>query len=279
MKPMCWTHPKFARLKMQLRTSKATAAGILEGLWHLTATFEPESGRVPFTSEELMDWLELDETLCGFTARRLIEALVDCRFVDCTNGSLVVHDWEAHRPTYLQARIRQRRHRSRQKPPPVTDVSRDSNVTVRDNNAPSASASASASDCTTSSDEEVSTTPPISPPVGDRARQPSGSSRRGATNYPPEFEEFWQAYPRKGRTEKAKALRAWKVHVEAAKADPETVIAAAREYSKCRMVQDGYVKHATTWLNGECWTDDREAWRRHHGNGNGQPIKDTTWNL
>jgi hypothetical protein len=67
------------------------------------------------------------------------------------------------------------------------------------------------------------------------------------------FEEFWQAYPRK--VSKGGALKAWAKAVKTT--DPATLIAGAMRYSAERTGQDPtYTKHAATWLNQGCWTDE-----------------------
>lgn len=74
------------------------------------------------------------------------------------------------------------------------------------------------------------------------------------------FERFWQAFPGGRKTDKARAVKAWKAAIE--KTDPETIIAAAAEYAASPVGKGDYVKQPATWLNGACWNDDRAAWNR-----------------
>jgi hypothetical protein len=105
-----------------------------------------------------MDWFMLDETLCGFTADQLLQALVDAKFVDCRDGQLYVHDWSDHRPFYLEHRISQKRYRDKHKKTPrVVENVNHGDVTVTDSDVPSASASASV--CSSSKNKK----PPLSP--------------------------------------------------------------------------------------------------------------------
>ena len=72
------------------------------------------------------------------------------------------------------------------------------------------------------------------------------------------FEGFWQAYPRRigkgtARTAFAKALTL---------SDAETIVSAARLYASfCKEtgIEQQYIPHPSTWLNGERWEDDLES--------------------
>lgn len=76
--------------------------------------------------------------------------------------------------------------------------------------------------------------------------------------YSQDFQEFWEIFPRLRRTAKGRAWRAWRVAVH--KASPETIIAAAKEYAASEAGRGQFVQMPSTWLNGECWQDDRQAW-------------------
>jgi hypothetical protein len=85
-------------------------------------------------------------------------------------------------------------------------------------------------------------------PARKRASQPSIEERL--------FEDFWRAYPR--RIAKAAAKKSW-VKALKAKADPEQIIAAARQYAtEPRRVEADikYTPHPATWLNNERWADE-----------------------
>jgi len=87
---------------------------------------------------------------------------------------------------------------------------------------------------------------------------PSGICAR--TGSATAFDRFWESFPSGRRKSKAKAREAWTKAVR--KADPETIIAAAAEYAESVEGRGDYVKMPSTWLNGECWSDDRAAWNR-----------------
>lgn len=101
--------------------------------------------------------------------------------------------------------------------------------------------------------------PPLGSPVNQQ--EPPVNPQRTITAHeheqaPDPFDEFWAVYPRK--KEKKRAQTAWKSAVK--REPPEGIIAAAKNYAQERNhVKDGeqFTKHASTWLNNDCWEDYR----------------------
>lgn len=75
--------------------------------------------------------------------------------------------------------------------------------------------------------------------------------RRDHDAYTPEFEEFWQAYPRK--KDKRAAWKAWKAALK--RANPEAIIDAAKAEAK-RPCELKYRKYPASWLNADAWEDE-----------------------
>lgn len=73
------------------------------------------------------------------------------------------------------------------------------------------------------------------------------------------FESFWKEFPEGRRTSKGRAREAFEKAL--GKTTAEVLIAAAKEYAASDQGQGAFVKMPSTWLNGECWTDSREAWK------------------
>lgn len=72
------------------------------------------------------------------------------------------------------------------------------------------------------------------------------------------FDHFWTAYPK--RVAKGQARKAWKKAVD--KAGVDTLIASAHDYADWHEQQNTdpqFIKNPSTWLNGECWLDERPA--------------------
>lgn len=84
--------------------------------------------------------------------------------------------------------------------------------------------------------------------------------RRELGDYTPDFEEFWQRYPR--RVEKRRAFRAWKATLKRSRPDAlitaQMLQTAARHYAddcSARGTDERYIKHAATFLGPD------EPWR------------------
>lgn len=87
--------------------------------------------------------------------------------------------------------------------------------------------------------------------------------------YSVDFEKFWLAYPAKGRVNKGKAWECWSKalgrleNVELCQLEDTWsgfLVRRAKEYSDSPRGQSEFCKHATTWLNGDAWTDSVESW-------------------
>jgi uncharacterized protein YdaU (DUF1376 family) len=76
--------------------------------------------------------------------------------------------------------------------------------------------------------------------------------RKKNISFEREFNEFWEAYPRK--ESKGHALKAWPKAVSLA--TPEQIIAGAKAYRARRAGEDAqFTKYPATWLSGMCWLD------------------------
>lgn len=77
------------------------------------------------------------------------------------------------------------------------------------------------------------------------------------------FEAFWEVFP-VGR-KKSKGVARESYIRALSRATPEVINAAAAEYGRSEVGRGKWVKMPSTWLNQECWNDDREAWKNHDG--------------
>lgn len=77
------------------------------------------------------------------------------------------------------------------------------------------------------------------------------------------FEEFWKAFPSGRKKSKGRARAAFEK--AAKKCEPTEIICAAAEYAASHEGRGEFVKMPETWLNGECWLDDRAAWNAKGG--------------
>lgn len=91
------------------------------------------------------------------------------------------------------------------------------------------------------------------------------------------FEQFWAAFPPGRKKSKARARAAF--DKAAKKCEPTEIIRAAAEYAASHEGRGEFVKMPSSWLNGECWADDRNAWKNLGGRSSlpsGRPGFNTT---
>jgi hypothetical protein len=87
---------------------------------------------------------------------------------------------------------------------------------------------------------------------------PRGSVQQGTRqeDHSRAFDEFWQAYPL--RKAKGAARHAFGKAIKAGASAAE-IIEGAKHYASERAGQDPkYTRFPATWLNGECWADERK---------------------
>ena len=120
---------------------------------------------------------------------------------------------------------------------------------------------------------------PVESPGGTRVRVPTHNQNQNHKEeekiHKKEFAEWYAAFPlHKGKGQAVKAYRTARKKTSA-----EILLAGAKRYAVQRAGEDAqYTKHPATWLNGECWEDERiEA-------GTGQVAPDhedarEIWNL
>lgn len=105
---------------------------------------------------------------------------------------------------------------------------------------------------------------------GRKGGKQNGSKHRSEHEPPPEdeiedeietsqaFEEFWKVFPPGRKKSKGTAREAFFKAVK--KTTAAEIIAAAEQYAGSQVGKGEFVKMPSSWLNQECWNDDREAW-------------------
>lgn len=70
-----------------------------------------------------------------------------------------------------------------------------------------------------------------------------------------DFDQFWKAYPKKEG--KGQAEKAWS-KASKSKDFPKLdfILSAIERYKQTDTVQKGFIKNASTWINGKCWLDE-----------------------
>ena len=89
---------------------------------------------------------------------------------------------------------------------------------------------------------------------------PSPSPTKQMSNKLDEFDSFWKLYPR--REGKGQARRAWAGAL--GKVDADTILRGLERQAKSLAAKERqFIKLPSTWLNGECWTDETEEEAKH----------------
>lgn len=94
-------HPKTLALAAALNVPVYSAVGLLEMMWHFTATYTPRGDIGRFSDAEICRGM-------GWTGRpgELIDRLVDSRWIDsCQTHRLIVHDWADHMEEATKKRL------------------------------------------------------------------------------------------------------------------------------------------------------------------------------
>lgn len=120
-------HPKFRRLMMRLDLKQYEAAGLLELLWAMAAQFTDDGNLSRFDCEDIAAYLDWRGD-----AQKLVDTLVECRWLDRDESSVAIHDWHDHMPHFITERVRKREQRAAKKPSQSDEhpgLSRDSDGT------------------------------------------------------------------------------------------------------------------------------------------------------
>lgn len=228
---------KFKVLKRRLGLSFYRAVGLLESLWWVTTNNAPEGDIGQLSNEEIAAAIEWEGD-----PDELIKTLLECEWLDADDEfRLVVHDWSMHVPNWLKAQFKQYEKTFAD----LVSKSRPKNISKNGSLVPSL-------DISTKNGSVLPSTLKSKP-----------SKKKSVEEEDPNFILFWNAFPKRRRTNRAKAREAWEKAIT--KAEPESLIAAAAEYAASSAGKGEFAKMPSSWLNGECWHDEREAW-----NGNQQ---------
>ena len=93
-------------------------------------------------------------------------------------------------------------------------------------------------------------------PQSDGLQTVNGSKGRAA--YSEEFEQFWKAFPSRRKTKKRKAFTDFKKAIK--RVDVATLMTAVAEYARSNKGRGEFCQMPSSWLNGDCWEDDRASW-------------------
>ncbi|NIQ98263.1 MAG: hypothetical protein GWN87_32065, partial [Desulfuromonadales bacterium] len=108
-------NPKSKRLARRLEIGRATARGLISGLWSWALLHAPDGDLVGFDGEDIAEAVDFDGD-----ADDLIRALVEVRVLDREGDRLSIHNWLERGGSYAE-KVRKRLERQRQSSKNVQD--------------------------------------------------------------------------------------------------------------------------------------------------------------
>jgi len=217
-------HPKTKELAHALGVDLPHAIGLLELMWAFAAQQTPQGNIGKWSNAVIAD--ESGWTGCPDL---FVNSLILVNFLDESESHrLLVHDWAEHAPNWLRAKLKKLK-----KTFLSADLSSDlSSIAAR---------------------TIEPTTSLVKASLAKAVENPCAPKRAPSINRALHFDDFWQAYPEKRNKKKAREI--WqrkKLDDQAGRLieDVKTRIAKDRQWI------DGFIPHATTYLNGERWEDE-----------------------
>ncbi len=197
-------------------------------------------GRIPtITATSFL--LRMSETDCN----DVILALKNIGLLDDSDGTIEPHNWKGRQYQSDSSAARTRKYRHMQR-----HSDRHSDVT------PTVTVTPSETDTESETEAETDTETESETDTESEADKTPSRARRARSSYSTEFEEFWQAYPR--RIGKAAAFKAF--GRAAAKTPVAEIMAGLGRFVDATMDTDmKFIPHPQTWLNQERWNDDCNA--------------------
>lgn len=232
--------PKLRQFTNLLGCSQWEAEGILVSLWLWGLDNADKFGLVPYA-----DRTDIEIALSGSSKRsklalpEIVDALIESGWIDEAGDGIYIHDWEVWQDQWYKAKERReadmnrkRKSREKGKAPPVPEPEDDQSA-----------------ECPADSPADIPVEPTVEVEKEPEKPPDPPKPKKKATNYGPEFEEFWQAYPRHiGKGEAAKKYQARRNDGWSA----EDLLTAAKNYAlQCaRQHSDPqYIKHPKTFLS------------------------------
>jgi hypothetical protein len=240
------THRKVLAIPRGQRRLAAVGAWTLAGAW---VAANGNDGIVPL---HVLDEFAISP--------RVADDLVSVGLWKVCSEGFEVHDYLHYNPSGEQIAADRKAAAERQRRAREKAMSRrDSRVTHAEVTEPSA---------------DTVTVPPTRPDPTRTKESPSDSLP--VAPLPDRFDDFWSAYPR--RVGRGQAIKAWKTALK--KTDADTLIAAAETFAvSMRGTEPQFVPHASTWLNGERWADERPRLRAVGDTDEWFPGKGGSWDV
>ena len=119
-----WTHPKFKALKMRLGLADWEAIGLLESIWGICVQVKScRDGSILWEPTKIAAYIGWSRD-----AADMVDALIECGWLDRVAGGVAVHDWQRHSPRWVKGVLK----RDAEHHPPPSQVPNSVGHSVRD---------------------------------------------------------------------------------------------------------------------------------------------------
>ncbi len=205
---------KLEKFRNKLGCSRFEAIGILVSLWLYAEERENKNGELePIPCEELESLFGVH--MCGseYSPEKIVSALEETRWIDRDGKNVNIHDWKDWQYS-LRAFNNQSSYNGKEEP------------------------SKEADECTQ-----------ISIDGSESPSEPKlSTNKKNKNEYTEDFEEFWQAYPR--RVEKAKAFKVYQARIREGYTASQLKEATEMYKVECRRrgTEEWFIKHPATFL-------------------------------
>lgn len=231
--------PKLRQFRSLLGCSQWEAEGILVSLWLWGLDNADKYGLISFADRSDIEIaLSGSSKASNLSLSQVVDALIESGWIDETSDGIYIHDWEMWQEQWYKAKERREKDTNRK---------RESRSKVK--------ADASTADETGMSVDNPADIPIATEASMDEANQPPAPAtppakpKKPGTNYGPEFETFWDAYPRK--IGKAEALKKYQARRKDGWSFDDILLAAKNYALQCNRQHTAkeYIKHPKTFLS------------------------------
>ncbi len=225
--------PKLRNLYKRLSCSEFEAVGILVALWHWGLENADRNGLILSADKnDIARHLFGRGAGCNIKFLEIVDALIETGWIDESNGTLYIHDWNVWQEQWYKA-VEKRKSDADRKRAKKLQVER-----------PQKASSQARAD--------------------ETKRLVDNSEIKKNEKYSDEFEQFWSVYPR--RVDKGNAYKKFLTRTKEGWSGEEIIKAAQKYADECRKLhtEPQYIKHPKTFLS------DALPFKDYIGSGNNQ---------
>lgn len=235
--------PKLRKLYKQLGCSKFEALGILNFLWFWGLMNAEKDGLILYADKsDIERYLYGAGSGCKLDAGKVVDALFDSGWLDWSPLGICIHDWVMWQDQWYKAK------EAREKDAKRKRESRRSRPSDQEEQAPMNGKADGPLDSPTDSPVDSTQKDAGEDREGDVPQEEQQKPKPEPAKYTPDFEVFWDAYPRKA--DKGMAYKKYKARLNDGYS-PAELLEAARNYAiQCRRqnTEKQYIKHPKTFL-------------------------------